>query len=62
MDHISYTIVIEEISRVCASTGVILSAQNSLYAAIRSIISGPKNKRKNSWSLLRAAKKSAASR
>lgn len=33
MDHVSYTIVIEEISRVCASTGVILSAQNSLYCA-----------------------------
>src|SRR3984893_12049795 len=32
MDHISYTIVIEEIARVCASTGVILSVQNSLYA------------------------------
>src|SRR6202008_4923770 len=31
MDHISYTIVIEEIARVCASTGVILSVQNSLY-------------------------------
>ena len=31
MDHISYTITIEEISRVCASTGVILSVQNSLY-------------------------------
>ena len=31
MDHISYTIVIEEISRVCASTAVILSVQNSLY-------------------------------
>ena len=31
MDHISYTIMIEEISRVCASTGVILSVQNSLY-------------------------------
>jgi butyryl-CoA dehydrogenase len=30
-DHVSYTIVIEEISRVCASTGVILSVQNSLY-------------------------------
>ena len=30
-DHISYTIVIEEISRCCASTGVILSVQNSLY-------------------------------
>ena len=31
MDHVSYAIVIEEISRVCASTGVILSVQNSLY-------------------------------
>jgi butyryl-CoA dehydrogenase len=31
MDHICYTIVIEEISRVCASTSVILSVQNSLY-------------------------------
>ena len=31
MDHISYSIVMEEISRVCASTGVILSVQNSLY-------------------------------
>ena len=31
MDHLSYAIVIEEISRVCASTGVILSVQNSLY-------------------------------
>jgi butyryl-CoA dehydrogenase len=31
MDHISYAIVIEEISGACASTGVILSVQNSLY-------------------------------
>ena len=31
MDHISYTIVIEEISRVCASTGVILSVCNTLF-------------------------------
>jgi len=31
MDHVSYSITIEEISRVCASTGVILSVQNSLY-------------------------------
>jgi butyryl-CoA dehydrogenase len=30
-DHIAYSIVIEEISRACASTGVILSVQNSLY-------------------------------
>jgi butyryl-CoA dehydrogenase len=32
-DHIAYTIVIEEVSRCCASTGVILSVQNSLYCA-----------------------------
>jgi butyryl-CoA dehydrogenase len=31
MDHVCYEIAIEEISRVCASTGVILSVQNSLY-------------------------------
>src|SRR3989441_4850468 len=30
-DHVAYTIVIEEISRCCASTGVILSVQNSLF-------------------------------
>jgi len=30
MDTVSYTIVIEEISRVCASSGVILSVNNSL--------------------------------
>jgi len=30
-DHVSYAIMVEEISRVCASTGVILSVQNSLY-------------------------------
>jgi len=30
-DHVSYAIVIEELSRACASTGVILSVQNSLY-------------------------------
>ncbi len=31
MDHICYSIVMEEIARVCASTSVILSVQNSLY-------------------------------
>jgi butyryl-CoA dehydrogenase len=31
-DHTGYAVAIEEISRVCASTGVILSVQNSLYA------------------------------
>jgi butyryl-CoA dehydrogenase len=33
MDHIAYTIVMEEIARVCASTAVIFSVQNSLYCA-----------------------------
>lgn len=33
MEHVSYSIVIEEIARVCASTAVILSVQNSLYCA-----------------------------
>ncbi|HXW17930.1 MAG TPA: acyl-CoA dehydrogenase [Candidatus Acidoferrales bacterium] len=31
MDHICYAIMIEEIARVCASTSVVLSVQNSLY-------------------------------
>ncbi|MFQ5664714.1 MAG: acyl-CoA dehydrogenase [Terriglobia bacterium] len=31
LDHIAYSIVIEEISRVCASTGVILSVCNTLF-------------------------------
>src|SRR5579863_9409148 len=30
-DHTAYSIVIEEVSRCCASTGVILSVQNSLF-------------------------------
>src|SRR3970040_2391630 len=30
-DHIAYSIVIEEISRVCASTGLILSVCNTLF-------------------------------
>ena len=30
-DHVSYAIVIEELSRACASTGTILSVQNSLF-------------------------------
>jgi len=33
MDHMCYAIVMEEIARVCASTSVILSVQNSLYCA-----------------------------
>jgi butyryl-CoA dehydrogenase len=33
LDTISYAIAMEEISRVCASSGVIMSAHNSLYCA-----------------------------
>jgi butyryl-CoA dehydrogenase len=32
MDHVSYVLAMEEISRACASTGVIMSVQNSLVA------------------------------
>ena len=31
LDHVSYALVIEEISRACASTGVIMSVNNSLF-------------------------------
>src|SRR5579872_4390742 len=31
MDHIAYSVAIEEIARACASTAVILSVQNSLF-------------------------------
>lgn len=33
LDTVCYTIIMEEISRGCASTGVIVSAHNSLYCA-----------------------------
>jgi alkylation response protein AidB-like acyl-CoA dehydrogenase len=33
LDSVSYVIVIEEVSRACASTGVILSVNNSLFCA-----------------------------
>ncbi|HTJ85006.1 MAG TPA: acyl-CoA dehydrogenase family protein [Polyangiaceae bacterium] len=31
LDHVSYALVVEEISRACASTGVIMSVNNSLF-------------------------------
>src|SRR5215203_5965764 len=31
LDNVSYAVAIEEISRGCASTGVIMSVNNSLY-------------------------------
>ena len=31
LDHLSYALVVEEISRACASTGVIMSVNNSLF-------------------------------
>jgi butyryl-CoA dehydrogenase len=46
MDHVSYTIVIEEISRACASTGVILSVQNSLYCDPIHRFGAPEQKKK----------------
>ena len=62
MDHISYAIVIEEISRVCASTGVILVGAEFACTAIRFIVLERMSRRKNSWCRSRAAKKSAAMR
>jgi alkylation response protein AidB-like acyl-CoA dehydrogenase len=46
MDHLCYEIVIEEISRVCASTGVILSVQNSLYCDPIHRLGTPEQKKK----------------
>ena len=45
-DHLSYAIVIEEISRACASTGVILSVQNSLYCETIHRLGTPEQKKK----------------
>ena len=45
-DHIAYSIVIEEISRCCASTGVILSVQNSLYCDPLHRFGTPEQKKK----------------
>jgi hypothetical protein len=45
MDAMSYAIAVEEISRGCASAGVIMSAQNSLYCEPVGELSHP------SWSL-----------
>jgi butyryl-CoA dehydrogenase len=45
-DHVSYAIVIEEISRVCASTGTILSVQNSLFCDPLHRFGTPEQKRK----------------
>jgi butyryl-CoA dehydrogenase len=45
-DHLGYAIVIEEISRACASTGVILSVQNSLYCETIYRLGTPEQKKK----------------
>ena len=55
-DHISYTIVIEEISRCCASTGVILSVQNSLYCDPIHRYGTAEQKRKFLWPFARGEK------
>src|SRR5262249_16652996 len=52
-DHISYTIVIEEISRCCASTGVILSVQNSLYCDPVNRFGSEEQKKKFLWPFAR---------
>ena len=59
MDVVAYSIVIEEISRVCANMGVILSVNNSLVCDPRS--GRTRIRRSDSWSLSPAAKSSAAS-
>ena len=46
MDHICYSIVMEEIARVCASTSVILSVQNSLFCASIEHFGSEEQKRK----------------
>src|SRR5208282_841615 len=46
MDHICYAIVMEEIARVCASTSVILSVQNSLYCGTLEHFGTEEQKRK----------------
>lgn len=46
MDYVSYAIAMEEISRVCASTGVIMSANNSLYCAPLDKYATPEQKAK----------------
>jgi butyryl-CoA dehydrogenase len=46
MDHMCYSIVMEEIARVCASTSVILSVQNSLYCAALEKFGTDEQKRK----------------
>jgi len=45
-DHVAYSIVIEEISRCCASTGVILSVQNSLFCDPIHRYGSPEQKKK----------------
>ena len=45
-DHVAYSIVIEEISRCCASTGVVLSVQNSLFCDPIHRYGSPEQKKK----------------
>jgi len=55
-DHISYAIVVEEISRVCASTGAILSVQNSLVCDPIHRFGTPEQKKKYLQPLARGEK------
>ena len=38
LDTLAYAVALEEISRGCASTGVIMSAHNSLYIGYRNYV------------------------
>jgi alkylation response protein AidB-like acyl-CoA dehydrogenase len=55
-DHISTALVIEEISRVCASTGVILSVQNSLCGEVLHRLGNDAQKKKYLAPFLRGEK------
>jgi butyryl-CoA dehydrogenase len=48
MDTVSYALALEEISRACASTGVIMSVNNSLVC-VPSCATGARPRRRPGW-------------